>query len=170
MIPDNHTELEPTIFSATITPHRSLGSVGFIVLMLVFGAVSFLAGIAFLMMGAWPVFGFFGLDVLILYAALRLNYRQAAAYEEIKVTVSALTVRKISHRGHVREWLLNPLWVKLDRESTEEFGIARLFLVTRGKQLTVAGFLGPEEKAGFARQLNEALAEARRGPAHGALH
>lgn len=170
MIPDNHTELEPTIFSATITPHRSLGSVGFVVLMVVFGGVSFLAGIAFLMMGAWPVFGFFGLDVLILYGALRLNYRQAAAYEEIKVTASALTVRKVSHRGHVREWLLNPLWVKLDKESTEEFGIARLFLVTRGRELTVARFLGPEEKAGFALQLNNALAEARRGPVRSALH
>ena len=131
-------ELEPTIFSATITPHRSLGNAGFLVLMIVFGAVSFLSGIAFLLMGAWPVFGFFGLDVLLLYWALRLNYRHAAAYEEIKVTASALTVRKVNHRGQSREWRLNPLWVKLDTESTEEFGIARLFLVTRGKQLTVA--------------------------------
>ena len=165
MIPDNHTELEPTIFSATITPHRSLGSVGFVVLVVVFGGVSFLAGIAFLMMGAWPVFGFFGLDVLILYWAFRLNYRQAAAYEEIKVTASALTVRKVSHRGHVREWLLNPLWVKLDKESTEDFGIARLFLVTRGRELTVASFLGPTEREDFAVQLGNALNEARRGPA-----
>ena len=56
-------ELEPTIFSAVITPHRSLGSIGFLVLMIVFGGVSFVTGIAFLLMGAWPVFGFFGLDV-----------------------------------------------------------------------------------------------------------
>ncbi|MDO8875541.1 MAG: DUF2244 domain-containing protein [Pseudolabrys sp.] len=166
----DNNELEPTIFAATITPHRSLGSVGFVVLMVVFGGVSFLAGIAFLMMGAWPVFGFFGLDVLILYWALRLNYRHAAAYEEIKVTASALTVRKVSHRGHVREWLLNPLWVKLDRETTEEFGIARLFLVTRGRELTVASFLGPAERADFAAQLGNALAQARRGPVRTVLH
>lgn len=164
MTADNDDTLEPTIFSATITPHRSLGNVGFLVLMIVFGGVSFFAGIAFLLMGAWPVFGFFGLDVLILYWAFRLNYRHAAAYEEIKVTTSALTVRKVSHRGHVREWQLNPLWVKLDRESIEDFGIARLFLVTRGKQLTVASFLGPEEKEEFAKQLNNALIEAKSGP------
>jgi uncharacterized membrane protein len=157
-------ELEPTIFAATITPHRSLGNVGFLVLMIVFGGVSFLTGIAFLMMGAWPVFGFFGLDVLLLYWALRINYRHAAAYEEIKVTASALTVRKVNHRGETREWTLNPLWVRLGREATEEFGIARLFLVTRGKELTVASFLGPEEKESFADQLGQALAEARRGP------
>ena len=157
-------ELEPAIFSATITPHRSLGNVGFLVLMIVFSAVSFLTGIAFLLMGAWPVFGFFGLDVLLLYWAFRLNYRHAAAYEEINVTASALTVRKVNHRGQSHEWRLNPLWVKLDSESTEEFGIARLFLVTRGKQLTVASFLGPDEREGFAKELAEALAQARRGP------
>jgi uncharacterized membrane protein len=166
MIPDNRTELDPTIFSATITPHRSLGNVGFLVLMIVFGAVSFFAGIAFLMMGAWPVFGFFGLDVLIIYLAFRINYRHAAAYEEIKVTASALTVRKVSHRGKVSEWLLNPLWVKLDKESTEEFGMARLFLVTRGRQLTVASYLGPDERADFAVKLGNALAEAKRGPSY----
>ena len=75
MTADNADELEPTIFSAMITPHRSLGRVGFLVLMAVFGAVSFVAGIAFLLMGAWPVFGFFGLDVVLLYWAFRLNYR-----------------------------------------------------------------------------------------------
>jgi len=157
-------ELEPTIFSATITPHRSLGNVGFLVLMLVFGGVSFLTGIAFLVMGAWPVFGFFGLDVLLLYWALRINNHHAVAYEEIKVTAAALTVRKVNHRGQAREWALNPLWVRLDREGTEEFGIARLFLVSRGRELSIAGFLGPDEKESFAQALGNALAEARRGP------
>jgi uncharacterized membrane protein len=161
---DNQSELEPTIFSATITPHRSLGNAGFLVLMIVFGSVSFFTGIAFLMMGAWPVFGFFGLDVLILYWAFRVSYRSAAAYEEISVTASALKVRKVSHHGEAREWLLNPLWVKLDRETTEDFGITRLFLLTRGKQLTVANYLSPEEREGFALQLGNALAEAKRGP------
>ena len=159
----DNAELEPTIFSALITPHRSLGSVGFLVLMAVFGGVSFIAGIAFLLMGAWPVFGFFGLDVLLLYWAFRLNYRHAAAYEEVTMTPVALTVRKVSHRGAVREWVLNPLWVKLDKVVHEEFGIERLLLVSRGKQLAIASFLGPDEKASFAQAFGNALAEAKRG-------
>jgi uncharacterized membrane protein len=164
MTADNANQLEPTIFSAVITPHRSLGNVGFLVLMIAFGAVSFVTGVAFLLMGAWPVFGFFGLDVLLLYWAFRLNYRHASAYEEVKVTPSRLTVRKISHHGHAREWVLNPLWVKLDKESHEEFGIERLFLVSRGKQLAIASFLGPDEKASFAKALANAIVEAKRGP------
>ena len=164
------SDLEPTIFSAVITPHRSLPRTGFLLLMAAFGAVSFIAGMVFLIAGAWPVFGFFGLDVLLLYWAFRLNYRHAGAYEEVKVTACALTVRKVSHRGRAREWVLNPLWVKLDKVVHEDFGIERLFLVTRGKQLAIASFLGPDEKASFARQLGHALNEAKRGPTRTALN
>jgi uncharacterized membrane protein len=164
MTADNVDDLEPTIFSAVITPHRSLPRVGFLVLMAAFGAVSFIAGMAFLIDGAWPVFGFFGLDVLLLYWAFRLNYRHAGAYEEVKVTPTALTVRKVSHLGRVREWVLNPLWVRLDMTEIHEFGIERLFLITRGKQLSIASFLGPDEKASFAKELGNALSEAKRGP------
>jgi uncharacterized membrane protein len=161
---DNIADLEPTIFSAVITPHRSLNRVGFIILMCLIGGVSFIAGMVFLLAGAWPVFGFFGVDVLLLYWAFRINYRAAAAYEEVTVTSSELTVRKVSHRGRVREWTLNPLWVKLHRDVHEEFGIQRLFLISRGRKLAIAGFLGPQEKESFAQALGHALGEARRGP------
>jgi len=155
---------EPHIFSALITPHRSLGSVGFIVLMLVIGAISFASGVMFLMLGAWPVFGFLGLDVLLVYWAFRVNYRAARAYEEVTVTATELRVRKVNHRGSVREWTLNPVWVRIDRIVHEEFGIERLFLVSHGRRLPIAAFLGPEEKASFAHALATALGEARRGP------
>jgi len=166
---DNDAFPEPTIFSAVITPHRSLGSTGFLVLMLCVGGVSFAAGMVFLLLGAWPVFGFLGLDVLLVYAAFRANFRAARAYEEVTVTASELTVRKVNHRGGVREWTLNPVWVRLDRIVHEEFGIERLFLVSRGRRLSIASFLGPDEKASFARALSGALGEARRGPTRTAL-
>ena len=164
MISDNVSSDEPTIFSARITPHRSLGNVGFLVLMLVIGAVSFVAGMVFLIVGAWPVFGFFGLDVLVIYWAFRVNYRAAKAYEQVLVTPSALTVRKVSHRGKVSEWTLNPLWTRLDRQTHQEFGIEKLFLVSRGRKLAIASFLGPDEKETFAAALGAALGEAKRGP------
>jgi uncharacterized membrane protein len=161
---DNDAFTEPAIFSAIITPHRSLSSTGFLVLMLCIGGVSFVSGMMFLLLGAWPVFGFLGLDVLLVYVAFRANFRSARAYEEVRVTASELTVRKVSHRGGVREWTLNPVWVQLDRIVHDEFGIERLFLVSRGRRLSIAGFLGPDEKATFARALSAALGEARRGP------
>ncbi len=161
---DNNASAEPEIFSAIITPHRSLSSTGFLIFMLCIGALSFVSGAMFLLIGAWPVFGFLGLDVLLIYWAFRANYRSARAYEEVTVTTSELTVRKVNHRGGVREWTLNPVWVKLDRVVHEEFGIERLVLVSHGKGLPIAGFLSPHEKASFAHALSSALGEVRRGP------
>jgi len=128
------------------------------------GGISFIAGMVFLLLGAWPVFGFFGLDVLLVYWAFRANYRAAAAFEEVTVTASELRIRKVSHRGEASEWSFNPLWVRLDRESHEEFGIERLFLVSRGRRLPIASPLGPQEKESFAAALGAALGEAKRGP------
>src|SRR5580692_2570770 len=157
---------EPKLFSALLTPHRSLNRTGFLVLMAFLSAVSFVAGVAFLLMGAWPVFGFFGLDVLVIYWAFRINFRRALATEEISVTPSELRVRRVSHRGHVVEFVLNPLWVQLDRKIHAEFGIERLYLVSKGRRLAIASFLGPDEKASFAKALTEALQAARRGPSY----
>lgn len=160
---DNDHSAEPTLFSAVLTPHRSLNATGFLLVMLLFGGMSFAAGVFFLTLGAWPVFGFFGLDVVLLYFAFRINYRAASSYEEVRVTPSELTMRKVDRRGAVREWTLNPVWARLHSESHEEYGIQHLFLVSHGRRLSVGSFLGPEEKASFAQALSAALGAARRG-------
>jgi uncharacterized membrane protein len=157
---------QPELFSALLTPHRSLTRTGFLVLMGFISTVSFAAGVAFWLMGAWPVFGFFGLDVLVIYWAFRINFRRARATEEISVTPSELRVRRVSHRGHVVEFVLNPLWVRLDQKTHAEFGIEKLYLVSRGRRVAIASFLGPDEKASFAKALTAALQAARRGPTY----
>jgi uncharacterized membrane protein len=160
--PDN----QPELFSALLTPHRSLNRAGFVVLMSFLSVVSFVAGVAFWMMGAWPVFGFFGLDVLAVWWAFKVNFRTARASEEIRMTASELRVRRTSHRGHVVEFVLNPLWVRLDQRRHAEYGIEKLYLVSRGRSVSVASFLSPDEKASFAKALTAALQAARRGPTY----
>ena len=161
---------EPELFSALLTPHRSLNRTGFVVLMSFLSVVSFAAGLAFLLMGAWPVFGFFGLDILAIYWAFRVNFRRARATEEISVTPSELRVRRVCHRGHVAEWVLNPLWVQLDQKVHAEFGIEKLYLVSKGRHLAIANFLGPDEKASFAKALTAALQAAKRGPTYNPIN
>ena len=157
---------QPELFSALLTPHRSLNRTGFLVLMAFLSVVSFAAGLAFLLMGAWPVLGFFGLDVLAIYWAFRVNFLRARATEEIRVTPSELRVRRVSHRGRVVEWVLNPLWVQLDQKTHVEFGIEKLYLVSKGRRVSIASFLGPDEKANFAKALLAALQAAKRGPTY----
>ena len=154
---------EEPIFTAELTPHRSLGRTGFLALMLFLSIVSFIAGIMFLRMGAWPVFGFFCLDVLLIYWAFRVNYARARASEHLVLTPHELRLRRVSHRGHVMEWTLNPLWVQLEKTGDPEFGIERLYLVSRGRRLSIGYFLGPEEKESFSKALLAALQTAKRG-------
>jgi uncharacterized membrane protein len=161
---DNDHGPEPTLFSAIITPHRSLNSTGFLVVMLLVGGFSFVAGMVFFLLGAWPVVGFLGLDVLLVYWAFRANFRAAAAFEEVTVTPSELRVRRVSHHGKVAEWTLNPLWTQIVRDAHEEFGLLHLYLVSHGRKLAVAGFLSPPERETFAAALSAALGEAKRGP------
>ncbi|WP_024514937.1 DUF2244 domain-containing protein [Bradyrhizobium sp. Tv2a-2] len=154
---------EPELFAALLTPHRSLNRTGFIMVMVFLSVVSFATGIAFLLMGAWPVFGFLGLDVLAIYFAFRVNFRRALASEQISVTASVLRLRRVSHRGHVVEWVFNPLWVRLDQEADDEYGVERLYLSSRGKRVAIGSFLSPGEKASFSKALTAALSAARRG-------
>ena len=160
---------EPVLFSAHLTPHRSLSRTGFLVLLAILSVISFGAGLAFLLMGAWPVFAFFGIDVLAVYWAFRINFRRAKASEDISVTPSELRVRRVSHRGRVAEWVLNPLWVRVDQIVHEEFGIERLYLVSSGRRVTIGSFLNADEKASFSNALKAGLAAARRGVTYNPL-
>ena len=80
------------------------------------------------------------------------------------MTPSELRVRRVSHRGHVVEWVLNPLWVQLDQRGDAEFGIERLLSgLPRPPSARSPAFLGPDEKASFAKALLAALQTAKRG-------
>ncbi|GAB4228960.1 MAG: DUF2244 domain-containing protein [Methyloligellaceae bacterium] len=162
MAADPQKEPVKALFSAILTPHRSLSRRGFILLMAAIGGVSFLAGFAFLMMGAWPVFGFFGLDVLLIYLAFRLNYRAGRLHERVELTPDTLTVTRILPSGRSRSWSFNPYWVRLQVNDDPRRG-AELALTSHGRTLIFGRFLSEEEKRDFAAALSGALSSARTG-------
>jgi len=143
-------------FRAILLPHRSLGRKGFIILMLVICAVSLLAGMAFILRGAWPVMGFLGVDVLLIYGAFRLNYRDARLREFVELTESELKLTRVYPSGRSQSWTFNPYWVRLELEKYENQA-DRLSLRSHGRVLTFGNFLSDEEKRGFADALTVAL-------------
>jgi uncharacterized membrane protein len=155
---------EAPLFTATISPHRSLSRRGFTILMSLIGVVSFAMGVAFVSMGAWPVFGFFGLDAALIYLAFRRNYIDARAFEQISVSRERLHIRRVSAFGREVEFEFNPYWTRLivDRR---DWGIAGLALTSSGKRLAIGVFLSPNERGRFADALSAALAAARSGSA-----
>ena len=154
MTAGNSFDAEPTLFSALLTPHRSLSRSGFLLLMAFIVLISFIAGLVFLSMGAWPVFGFFGIDALAIYWAFKVNFHRAAAYEEIVVTPSAVHVRRVTHLGAVSEWTFNPLWVRLDIEADEEFGVRTAFAGLPRTQPGYCELSGSGRKTELCQRLN----------------
>lgn len=152
------------LMDVRLTPHRSLAKKQFRLLMALFALVGTVSSVPFVVLGAWPVAGFMGLDVLLVYLAFRANYRSARAYEDISITPLELIIAKVSARGSKAEWKFHPAWVRLDKVEHIEFGLLRLALCSRGRSVEVAGFLGPDAKADFASSLTRALSEAKRGP------
>ena len=151
------------LFSARLVPHRSLSRGQMHGLVAVFAVVCAGLSLLFWLIGAWPVAGFLGLDVLLVYAAFRASFRAARAYEDIRVTALELHLAKVGARGERRDWRFNPAWVRLEREDHPEFGLLRLALASRGQRVALAAFLGAEQKAELAGALAAALAQARRG-------
>ena len=144
-------------FHAVLLPHRSLSQPGFLIVMGVLGAVSFVAGIAFTLIGAWPVFGFFGLDVALVYIAFKLNYRAARATETIDVTRDDMTITQVSANGKQRRVTrMNPTWTRLETREWPD-GSVDLALTTHGRSTPIARHLGSEERRGFAIALRAAL-------------
>jgi len=150
----------PQSFKAVLTPHRSLSPTGFVVMMAAIGFVSFVAGLAFLVMGAWPVIGFLGLDVLLIYWAFRQNYRDGRAAETIEVTTSKVILTRIDPAGHETTMDFNTYWVRLALDERSD-GRSHLSFILRGEKTQIADFLSDHERREFAEVLDCELAAAR---------
>ena len=155
---------EPPLFSVRLQPHRSLNRRGFYILMVFFSGASLISTLPFVVFGAWPVLGFMGLDVAIFYFAFRASFQAARAYEDVEVNFFELKLAKVSPKGERAEWHFNPCFVRLEQDQDKESGKLRLALVSRGKSVEIASFLGSADKADLATDLSQALAVARRGP------
>jgi uncharacterized membrane protein len=149
-----------TAFQAELYPNQSLGRLGFIVLMLGVSSVGVVLGVAFALVGAWPVTGFLGLDVLLLYLAFRCCKRRARRRELIRLDASGLHVRRIEPDGAARHWRFEPYWVRVDMDDPPRRD-SPLTLASHGLRLPVGAFLTPEERLDLARALRTALEQYR---------
>jgi uncharacterized membrane protein len=147
-------------FDAVLHPYRSLPRQGFVALMVLLGGVSLCVGVGFVLIGAWPVCGFFGLDVLLVYLAFRLSYRSARQHETVRLTDESLTVERVGVRGERRHWQFQPYWLRVVLEEPDE-DTNRLILTSHGRSLVLGSFLAPAERRHLADGLKDGLARWR---------
>ena len=150
------------ILEATLTAHRSLRPVGYRVLMGIFFVMLIVHGLFWWRAGAWPVFGFMGLDFIGIAAAFHYSQRSGLAAEEVRVSRTELLVRKIVPGGKAYDYRFNPAWTRLAVDRHEELGVRSITLASRGWTMPVGMILNPDDRESFARELGSALATAKR--------
>ncbi len=147
-------------FERVLLPHRSLPPRGFQVLMGLLGLVSIAVGIGFVSIGAWPVCGFFGLDVAALYLAFRISYRSARQKEVLRLAGDDFTVERVSIYGERLMWRFQPFWLRIVLEERADES-NRLLVASHGKSLVIGDFLGAQMRRELAASLRTALARWR---------
>ncbi len=143
-----------------LSSYRSLSPRGFLIIMSALALVSFAAGMTFLLMGAWPVFGFFGLDVLLVYIAFRLNYRDGRVYETVELDREQLTLIRFHPSRGAQRFEFNAYWVRVLCAQGVD-GRTSLALTSHGRIFPFGGFLTDDERLEFAAVLRAALQVAR---------
>ncbi len=140
----------------TILPYRSLSKKGFRNLMIVVCTIFFSIGVFFWAIGAWPVFGFLGLDVLLLYYAFKINYKDGEIFENLKILNSKLIVTRFFPSGKYQTWNLQPYWTKveiLNKSPNDQ----KLVLISKEKVVMLGSFLNLSDKKKLKEKINKAL-------------
>lgn len=153
----------PVHFSAELRPHRSLNRRGLVLVMSLVLGINLVVGIAFGLVGAWPVAGFCGLDVVLIGLAFHFSYRAARDREHLLLSDAALVVRRIT-AGRVAEWQFHPYWVRLRHDDEALEAPNSLTLSSHGTTLAIGRFLSPPERRSLALDLNVALSRHRSAP------
>ena len=157
---------EPTIndepiFAAELTPYRSLGWRGFRILLMIAGALSLVHIFVFLVIGAWPIVFFFGIDFILLVGAFWLNYQAGRAREEVSVSRTDVSVKKFAPSGRMIEHRFNPFWARFSIRRHQEIGIVSMRISGGGGHTEIGSFLNYDDRETFAAAFARALATAR---------
>lgn len=154
------TQAKP-LFAAKLTPNRSLGTRGMRVVIALVAIMASIPGVLFFSLGAWPIVGFLGLDVVLVVWALSTSFRQGKRYEEIMLWPDQLEVKQVDGAGKEVLNRFEPRLVKLvvDRDFNER--TTGLRLKSADRDLVVGAFLNQDEKSSFAKAFGTALKRSR---------
>ena len=150
----------------TIWPHRSLSRKGFAIVMGVLAGFLFIIGLGFFLAGAWPVIGFLGLELLVVWGAFKLNYRAARHRETIHTTTEDVTVESQTPAGQRAEKSFPLGWLRVNLTPTEAPSVKsriqqKIILSSHGEHAEIGKYLHPAEKAGLSRDIDAMIDRAR---------
>lgn len=140
-------------FSCVLRPYRSSSEravkivTGFVLCLFI------PTGMVFLLVGAWPVFGFMGLEVAGLIFALRYNYKVASAFEAITITDHEFRHSKVDHWGKRKLTSFQPNWLQARIDAASQ----QLIVGVHGKRIVIGKFLTKEEREELCSTLTDEI-------------
>lgn len=147
---------------AVITPNRSLSERGFIVLIGVVTVANVASASVFLLMGAHLVPIFLGLDLAAIVVAFLVSFRAGKVVERVQVSAHDVRVTRETPRASLLVWESPTAFTRVSVER-DEGRVVGLRLALSGRETAVAAALSPRERAEFAKALERAIWQAKRG-------
>jgi uncharacterized membrane protein len=151
---------ERPVFEALLYPHRSLSQHGFLLLTIGTFVIVAAYGGLFLILGAWPIFGFLGAEWLLFWWLLRTHFRGDRRAERIQLYPDRLVLQQIDPKGRVAESTFEPYWLQVVLKE-RGFEDPALLLRSHGRAVEIGTFLGAGERRQFAEQLQTVLTRWR---------
>jgi uncharacterized membrane protein len=141
------------------TPSNSFSPRAMRVVTLLLVGLAAIGAAVFAALGAWPVAGFLGAEVLLAAWLIARHGRRAGhAVEEVAIEHGRLVVRARDARGRETQTALDPAWARVEHAAD-----GRLLLVSRGVRAEVGRFLAEDERDAFAEALRRLIARHRPG-------
>ena len=134
--------------------------------MIALSCLAFCIGVGFFLMGAWPVIGFLGLEILVVWGAFKLNYRVAKQRQKLTATERELIVENLTPTGDTDIIRIPADWLRVELTPKEPPNMSaryrqRIFVTSHGKRTEIGGFLHPVETPSLAAEISKMLESAR---------
>lgn len=145
---------------AVIAPNRSMGGTGMKVVVGLLGGMAALVSLVFFVIGAWPAPLFLGLDVVLVYFALKASFRALNRRERLRVSADTVEVIEETEGRSKTVWTSPTAFTNVDLEALGEHEM-RVRLRLSGKRHSVGRALSPPEREALGQALREAIRRAR---------
>ena len=147
---------DPVVFEAEVTPPRSLSARGLRRVIGFVAAVSICTTSVFWYLGAWPIAGFNGGEILLAMVLFRMHARSRKQRELLLLSGRSLRIVRTDAASRASESQLSPGWLNVTLQ--ERPGrVPGLFLSSRGQLVEVGAALGEPEKRDLAQALSDAV-------------
>ena len=155
------TDQSETIYLETeLRPNASLSQPAFLIVMGLVGVFSFAAGIMYLLAGAWPVFGFFGLDAALIYGAFKLSFRSQQQVTYVRVDATHVRLWHMQRGKPDKKADLPTAFVRVALDEPVDHN-SFLTLQYGPKAWVIGRFLTPKRRKAVAKELRDAIRAAR---------